>query len=364
MRIATVDIFPITLNLDNPIAMSSGVVGRTENVIVRVRSDDGLTGWGEGVEAPALTGHRQANIVADLEALTPLVVGADPTRRSELWLRMREQAPTATTAIGAVDVAVHDLAARALGIPVHQLIGGQVRDLIPALWLVGSGQPDADVERIERLHESGARWFKVKLGLASHEVELTTMRRAVDAAGVGGVIAGDANGAWTESEAGDFLDSLTGSGVRFVEQPVPAAETEALLRLARRSDVALCADESAASLEDVAGFAGSALGGVSLKLIKHGGITGVMRGAAICSAAGLQVNLAGKVAESSISSAALLHCAAAVDGFAFGCSPANRGLARDVAESPITFQGGEYQVPTGPGLGVDVSKDLLQALAT
>jgi muconate cycloisomerase len=114
----------------------------------------------------------------------------------------------------------------------------------------------------------------------------------------------------------------------------------------------------------VIGFLGTPVGGVSLKLIKHGGITGVMRGAGICAAGGLSVNLAGKVIESSISAAANLHCAAAMDRIDFGCSPANQGVVSDVTEEPIWVDQGVFDVPEGPGLGVHVNEELLAILAS
>jgi L-alanine-DL-glutamate epimerase-like enolase superfamily enzyme len=104
------------------------------------------------------------------------------------------------------------------------------------------------------------------------------------------------------------------------------------------------------------------MGGVSLKLIKHGGMTGVMRGAAVCAAAGLGINLAGKVIESSVSAAANLHCAAAMDRVDYGCSPANQNVVQDLTESPIRSIGGTFPVPTSPGLGVEVDEDMVRLL--
>lgn len=357
------DVFAIRLTLKEPIPMSSGVIDSTGNVLVKLVSDDGVVGWGEGVEAPSLTGQRRADIVADLEALRDVVVGSDPTRITGLWTRIRAARPEASTALGAVDVAVHDLVGKTIGMPVHALIGGVMRDRVPALTLVGSGDGEADVARLKARSEMGHTWFKIKLGMADADVEWRTMAAAADIVGTEGVVCGDANEAWDEEEALEFLGGLHGLPVRFVEQPVPRDDPEMLLRVAALSPVPVCADESAASLAAVLGFAGTAVGGVSLKLIKHGGITGVMRGAAICAEAGLGVNLAGKVIESSISAAANLHCAAAMERVDYGCSPANQGVVRDVTETPITVEAGEFSVPTGPGLGVDVDEDLVRRLS-
>lgn len=363
MRIVAMDVFPIDLVLREPIPMSTGVISSTGNVVVKLVSDDGVVGWGEGVEAPALTGQRRADIVADLEALSDVVVGSDPTRIGECWSRAARALPGATTARGALDIAIHDLVARSLGVPVHRIIGGAFRDRVPALTLVGSGDGTADIEKLEKKRAEGFTWFKIKLGMGPAEAEWATMRTARDLVGPDGVVCGDANEGWGEDEAISFLDGVADIGVRFVEQPVSRIDPGALLRVAERSPVPICADESAGTLEAVLGFAGTTVAGVSLKLIKHGGITGVMRGAGICATAGLGVNLAGKVIESSISAAANLHCAAAIEAIDFGCSPANQGVVLDVTESPLTVRDGVFAVPDGPGLGIEVDETILGRLA-
>jgi muconate cycloisomerase len=363
MPIVTMDVFPIELTLREPIPMSNGVITSTGNVVVRLMDGDGTVGWGEGVEAPALTGQRQADIVADLERLRPLIIGSDPTRITETWARAQRLLPTGTTALAAIDIALHDLVARALGVPVHRLLGGAIRDRVPALALVGSGRAEADAEKLEEWRAAGLTWFKVKLGMGPAETEWATLRRARDLVDADGVVCGDANEAWGEEEAIHFLNGVGDCDVRFVEQPVSRHDEAALHRVAAQSPVAICADESAGTLESVLRFSGSAVSGVSLKLIKHGGITGVMRGAAICATGGLEVNLAGKVVESSISAAANLHCAAAMETVDFGCSPANQGVLLDVTDSPVTVSQGTFAVPAGPGLGVDVDDEILRRLA-
>jgi muconate cycloisomerase len=229
---------------------------------------------------------------------------------------------------------------------------------------VGSGEPAADAEKLASRRDEGYQWFKIKLGMADAESELATLAKAAETVGDDGVVCGDVNEAWDEETAAAFLGRVDGERVRFIEQPVPREDRNALLRLAADSPVALCADESAGSLAAVAGFSGTAIGGVSLKLIKHGGMTGVMRGAAMCAVTGLGVNLAGKVIETSISAAANLHCAAAMDRVDYGCSPANQNVIQDVTESPVTVTHGSFEVPTGPGLGVEVDEDMVQSLLT
>ena len=362
MRIEKLDIHPITMTLRSPIPMSNGVIESTGNVLVKLVTDDGATGWGEGVEAPSLTHQRQADIVSDLEMLAPLVIGTDPMRRNEVWRRLTQAHPSAATAIGAIDIALHDLGGKVLGVPASQLLGGAVRDRVPALTLVGSGEPSTDAEKLATRREQGFHWFKIKLGMAAPEAELATLAKAAELVGEEGVVCGDVNEAWSEDEARSFLEQVDPDRVRFIEQPVSRSDRDALIRLAESVPVKLCADESAGSLQAVVGFAGTPVGGVSLKLIKHGGMTGVMRGAAICSAGGLAINLAGKVIESSVSAAANLHCAAAMDAVDFGCSPANQGVVQDVTESPIAVTNGHFDIPTAPGLGIEVDEGMVSRL--
>lgn len=357
------DIFPIRLRLQTPISMSSGVIASTGNVLIRLTSDDRTQGWGEGVEAHALTGQTQADIVSDLEALRGLVIGCDPRQINEIWTRIKAARPSASTALGAIDIAVHDLVGKIYGLPIHALIGGAVRDRIPALTLVGSGDIDADLLRLKEKRDLGFSWFKLKIGMAPRDIEWRTIEQAIDLVGADGVICADANEAWDEETAQRFLEGLEGMPVRYLEQPVPRQDRAGLLRVAERSPIPICADESATDLASVKEFAGTSIGGVSLKLIKHGGVTGVMRGGAICSAGGLGVNLAGKVIESSISAAANLHCAAALEHIDFGCSPANLGAIADVSASPINVDRGEFSVPDGPGLGIEVDEALVRQLA-
>lgn len=361
MRIASVETFPVSLPLSTPVKMSHVTIAESHNVVLKVTTDDGVVGWGEGVSAMDVTGENQGRMRAGIDDLGARIIGHDPLARTAIWLSLSRTVYGNATAIGAIDIALHDIAGQIHGVPVSELIGGAGRHRIPALSLMGSGKTEADLDTFEQRYSDGYRWFKLKLGIGSVDDEARTITRMA-AAHDDTVICGDTNGGWSEHDALRFLTQLDGSGVRFVEQPVHSAG--ALERLAERSPVAICADESARSLADILRFGATAVAGVSLKLIKHGGITGVMRGAALCDQVGLEINLAGKIAESSIAAAANLHCAAAMSDTAFGCSPGNQGIAEDVCAVPLTFEDGYFVVPDGPGLGIEVDEGRVRAMAT
>jgi L-alanine-DL-glutamate epimerase-like enolase superfamily enzyme len=359
MKIATVEAIPVTVPLAKPVVMSHITVERSHNVLVRVVTDEGVVGWGEGVEATDLTGDTQDHIRAAVELIGPRLVGEDPLRRTALWWAMKKMIHSNETAIGAIDMALHDIAGKVHGVPVTELLGGAVRETVPALTMVGSGDPDADVDAAAAKYEAGFRWFKIKLAIGEIEAELETMRRVRELLPPDCILSGDANQGWSEPQANHFLGSLAGLDVRFVEQPIPQGDNDAMIRVAQASPIPVCADQSVHSHNDILALGRTGVAGVSLKLVKLGGITGVMRGAALCESLGLEVNLAGKIAESSVAAAANVHCAAAMRSIGFGCSPGNQGISGDVTVSRVDAIDGAYRVPTGPGLGVDVDVEAL-----
>ena len=121
MRITAIDLFPVTMSLEVPIPMASGVIESTRNVIVRV-SAGGVQGWGEAVEAPALNGQGQSDIMEDLENYRAELIGGDPEGVGAIWDKLMDLGAPAS-AVGAVDIALHDLVGKVRGVPAHRLIG-------------------------------------------------------------------------------------------------------------------------------------------------------------------------------------------------------------------------------------------------
>lgn len=354
MKIASVETIPIQVPLAKPIVMSHRTVEQSDNVLVKLTTDDGVIGWGEGVEATDLTGDTQQSIQAAIELMGERIIGEDPMSRTVLWSAMSKMMYANETAAGAIDIALHDIAGKTLGVPVAQLLGGVVRTEIPALTMVGSGVPDVDIAAARTKYDDGYRWFKVKLGIGDIVDELSTVIGMRAELPDDAIVSGDANQGWTEPEAIRFLRALDGQNVRFIEQPIRQGDLEAMFRVAHASPIPICADQSVHSFSDIASFWRSGVAGVSLKLVKLGGITGVMRGANLCEALDLSINLAGKIAESSVAAAANVHCAAAMRAIDFGCSPGNQGISSDVTTKPLAIENGHYTLPSGAGLGIEV----------
>jgi muconate cycloisomerase len=115
-------------------------------------------------------------------------------------------------------------------------------------------------------------------------------------------------------------------------------------------------DESIQSLADIEAVRRAGAKGVSLKLIKLGGLREAVTAGKLCRSLGLRINVAAKIAESSIGTAAALHLACAVPNVDWGVSLTNMYLAADIVRVPIGLRDGAVALPEGPGLGIEVDE--------
>ena len=259
------------------------------------------------------------------------------------------------SAIAAVDMALLDLLGHHYGMPVSDLLGGALRGEMQALWLLGNKTCDEDVaEAIEKQRE-GFAFFKLKVGAKPVAEDIRTTLEVRRALGPAAGLCADANMGLTFEHAREFVTGTQAAGLLFLEQPFGKREAAKSAELARMSPCAIGADEAIGGLPDIVEHHRlGAAGGVSLKTIKLGGVAATLRAATVCEALGLAINLAAKVAESSIGASALLHIGAALADTAWGVSPSNHFLAADVVRTPIAPQRGQYAPPRGPGLGIEV----------
>ena len=338
-------------------------------VIVQLRLASGVEGIGE---AATLGGPRWSEesveaIKANIDAyLGPALIGLRADRFEAAGLRMDQAAKRNNAAKAAVETALFDAVGKTLGLPAAALLGGAVRHRFPVLWTLASGDPAQEIEEAEaklaaRLH----RTFKVKLGAQAPEADMARMRQLARALEGRAELIVDANQAWDETVAARCLPQLAEMGVRLVEQPVPAWNLGAMARLrARPGTPPLLADEcvfDAHDMLDVARAAGA--DAVSLKLVKHGGLLGVRKVAAVAEAAGIGL-YGGCLLESSVGAAAHLQAFATLRALDWGCEHFGpQILTGDLVTEPLRFADFHVHLPAGPGIGVILDKARLRRYA-
>src|SRR5438552_4579460 len=261
----------------------------------------------------------------------------------------------------AVEMALWDLNGRALGVPVHRLLGGRVRDRVPLSWSLAVTDPAAEIVEARSMVARGHRIFKIKTGAHSLLDDLRRVEAIRAAVGPEVSLRVDANQGWDRLTALKAIQAMTPYDLGFVEQPLPRWDFEGMAELGRRVAVPLMADESCCSPHDALAIV--RLGGVGilgLKLTKSGGILGTMAIARIAEAAGLDCYV-GCMIETSLGTAAYLQVALAAAPVTWGCELFGPLLlAGDVARRPVQYADGAILALDGPGLGVEIDETLLK----
>ena len=228
--------------------LSSTSVTAQNYVIVRVRLANGVEGIGE---AATLGGPRWSEesveaMKANIDAyLAPAIIGQRADLFEAAGVRMDQAAKRNNAAKAAIETALFDAVGKTLGLPASALLGGAVRDRIPVLWTLASGDPAQEIEEAERKLDARLhRTFKVKIGAQAPEADMARMRQLARALEGRAELIVDANQAWDETISIRCLPQLAEMGVRLVEQPVPAWNVGAMARLrARPGTPPLLADE-------------------------------------------------------------------------------------------------------------------------
>jgi len=166
----------------------------------------------------------------------------------------------------------------------------------------------------------------------------------------------DANCGLTLAAARRYAERTRDVNLAFIEQPLPVDDTIGLKALTRGTKTPIGMDESIQSLADIDAVKRAGAKGVSLKLIKLGGFREAFAAGKLCKKLGLKINVATKIAESSIGTAAALHLACAVPNVDWGVSLTNLYLAEDIVKAPIAVRNGTVALPEGKGLGIEVDE--------
>ncbi|MDR2348655.1 MAG: dipeptide epimerase [Bifidobacteriaceae bacterium] len=356
MRVARIAAKRVAIPLAQPFEISLGVIDRADNVFVRLETDTGLVGHGEAAPTPFVTGETAAGALAAIEAMAPAIEGLSPFAIGQAHRRMDRVLVGNGCAKAAIDMALHDVAARAAGVPLREFLGGSGASEAGAVEIdmtIGLGQPETMARAAADLVRRGYRQLKVKAGAseAADRAAIELIREAAPAAD----IKVDANQGWTPAQALALLGHYARFGVSAVEQPVPSWDLDGLAHVRSRSPIPIMADESCFTQHDAAAIvARQAADIINIKLMKCGGLWRARQINAIAEAAGVRTML-GCMLETHLGIAAAAHLAAASPNFVY----ADLDSFADFDDSPVIARPFAFDPPViqlgGPGLGVEVT---------
>ncbi|MCZ7437747.1 hypothetical protein O7598_15170 [Micromonospora sp. WMMC241] len=372
LTVDRVETYAVALPTIRSFGVSGGAVAVAGTPSIRVLtkvSADGITGWGEATPIPAWTYETAESIVTTIDRyLAPAILGRpawDLDGVTTAFDRAINRGFTigAPLAKAAVDIALHDLLGRALGVSVGVLWGQRRRDTVDLGWIV-AGQSAAEVaDAVAEGRALGYRAFKVKVGLHT-EAEDAAVVRAVRDAAPDAALWVDANQAYTCDAALRMARRLADLDVTAFEQPLPANDVAGLRRLRAASPVPVALDESLRHPSDLATFVKLDAVDVAIaKVQRSGGLTLSRRLCALAEDAGVRLMGSG-LTDSDLGLAASLHLFAAygietpvdLNGRQFLTSSYATG-------ETVRIHDGVATVPTGPGLGVDVDESVVRELA-
>ena len=364
MKIADLRVVLADIPLKRPHKMSFTTLETVNFVLVRLETSDGLTGWGEAacLGGPTWSEESAESVAATIERyIAPWLIGRDPTQIEALRFEMARRVQGNPFARAAVEMALWDLAGRALGVPVHRLVGGRVRDRVELSWSLAVADPQEEMAEAREKTSLGHRVFKIKTAAGPVAADVERVRRLREALGPTVSLRVDANQGWDRPTALKAIRAMEPYDVDFVEQPVPRWDLEGLAMIAERSAVPIMADESCFTAHDALAIA--RLGSVSilsLKLTKSGGLLGSLAIARVAEAAGMGCYV-GCMIETSLGTAAYLQLALAAAPVTWGCELFGPLLlAADITRRPVQYADGCILSLDGPGLGVEVDETALK----
>jgi L-Ala-D/L-Glu epimerase len=369
MIVKKLDIWHLKLGFLSPIKHNLATHEGSDNIVLRVTTDNGTTGYGEGVPRAFVTGEVLSGSLSFLrEVLAPALVNRDfhspqALRQSLEDLYHQGQAQRHPAAFCALETALLDAAGRTWNLSMVDLIGTKLRTSLEYSAVIPLMSPEQMRHLFHLVKLNRMRYVKIKVGSDS---DLETLRLARDELGFEVDIRVDANSAWTPSEAIARLGEMQPYQISAVEQPVAKADFAGLKQVSDAVQIPVIADESLCTEEDARSLIDlKACQVFNIRVSKCGGLGAATRISRMAEKAGVLCQLGCHVGETSILSAAGRQFALTVPQLSYvEGSFSSYLLVRDVVAQPVSFNGGgmAYELP-GPGLGIEVVDSVLDELA-
>ncbi|MES2261761.1 MAG: muconate/chloromuconate family cycloisomerase [Pseudomonadota bacterium] len=336
-------------------------------VLVRVRCDDGVQGWGEATTIGGLNYGEESpeSIKANIDThIAPLLIGTDATRVAAAMAAVRKSVQGNRFAKCAIETALLDAQARRLGVPLSELLGGRVRDALPVAWTLASGDTGKDIAEAEKMLELRRhRIFKLKIGaraVADDVAHVLAIKRAL---GDGVSVRVDVNQAWSELQAMEAIAALQDGGIDLIEQPIRAHNKAGMARLAQHFAVPIMADEALQGPLDAYSYATAAAADVfAVKITQSGGLMLAAQVGTVAQLAGVGL-YGGTMLEGGVGTAASAQLFSTFADLSFGTELFGPLLlTEEVLQEPLVYKDFMLQVPSGAGLGVTIDPDKLARL--
>lgn len=335
--------------------------------LVRLHCADGIVGIGEATTIGGLAYGDESPEGVKLAIDTyfaPLLLASDANRPAIVLAAICKSIVGNHFAKCAIETALLDAQGKRAGLAVSELLGGCVRDELPVLWALASGDTAKDIAEAEwMIDQRRHNAFKLKIGKRPLIEDVAHVGAIKKALGDRASIRVDVNMAWSETTARLGADMLADVGCDLIEQPIDKLNRSGMARLRARSPVPIMADEALRGPADAFDFTARAAADVlAVKIEQSGGLFAAKAVQAIADAAGVAL-YGGTMLEGGVGTIASAHVFATFPDIAFGTELFGPLLlTEEILEAPLKYRDFTLRVPTGPGLGISLDEEKVQFL--
>jgi len=367
VKITRIETSPIRIPLKPEFAIRSGRGGAhtvSPFLLVRVHTDEGVSGIGEASCTPRWSGEDQVTGAHLIKTyLEPLLMGEDPTQVETLTKKFRLAFAGNYFTKAAVEMALWDIAGKAAGKPVYELLGGKAREFVTTKWSVSGVEPEKAAGIAKWAIGQGFKAMKVKVGIEI-EADFARVQAVRSTIGPDVKLGVDANGGWSADIAAGAIQRLKTLGIYFAEQPVPPEEIAFMALLRKQIGIPLVADESIYTLQDAIVLKQLEAADVfSVYVGKAGGIGPAKAIADFAQRNGIKCTI-GSNLELGVGSAAMVHLGIACRGIAaedFPCDIIGPFYYEDdIVHESLPIKPGKAMPNSNPGLGVELHPEKVE----
>lgn len=336
-------------------------------VLVKVVSEDGFIGWGEATTIGGLGYAEESpeSVKTNIETyFSPLLKSLKGLNVAQTLKTIQKNINGNRFAKCAIQTALLDIQAQRLSIPVSELLGGRLRDSVPVLWVLASGDTEKDIAEAQKMIAAKRHnIFKLKIGSRAVEADVEHVLAIKKALGEDVSIRVDVNRAWSELNAIKGIQALQDGGVDLIEQPCAIDNIDAMQRLTRRFDIAIMADESLMGPSSAYQLAKRNAASVfAVKVAQSGGLIEGCEVGKIAKLAGIDL-YGGTMLEGPIGTIASAHAFSTFDSLAYGTELFGPLLlTEEILKTPLQYQNFELAVPKTVGLGIALDEDKIDNL--
>ncbi len=362
MKIIQIEIYKSPIKLKEPFVCSLGLSEYAENIIVIIRTDKGISGFGECSPYMPINGESIDTCFIIGQHIAKVLKGKNPLNIEECSVTMDKVIYSNTSIKSAFDIALYDIASQNSNLPLFRFLSGDSRKIIITDYTVSIGDPQKMASDAKKIQANGFQVIKVKLGDTKNK-DVERIRLIREAVGKSIPIRIDANQAWSTDEAIQTLNELAPYNIQLCEEPIPRWNFMELSKVRSQSPIPIMADESCCDHNDAKRLIElSSCDLFNIKLGKSSGFFNAMKIVRLAEQAGIKIQIGGFL-ESRLGFTASAHLALTSDNIIYYDFDSPLMFVKDPVTGGINYDDkGVVSVPETPGLGAWIDDNYLQGL--